>query len=76
MVMRRRSATSSNGYTKFISGVGLVAVVGLVVFAGLSYGGYLDAQQIPGQRDRAGLVKVPRSQKAIAAFSLFFASSI
>lgn len=67
--MRRRSATSSNAYTKFISGVGLVAVVGLVVFAGLSYGGYLDAQQIPGQRERAGLVKVPRSQKAIAALT-------
>ena len=67
--MRRRSAASSNPVTSLLSAVGLTSAVGLIAFAGLSYAGLLGPQQGPAQRSRVGMVKVPRSLKAIAALT-------
>ena len=65
--MRQRTSSSQSPATRVLTAVGVLAAGALIAFAGLSYGGFLRADASPIPRSREGLVKVPRSLKALTA---------
>ncbi|MBM82788.1 MAG: hypothetical protein CMJ78_19680 [Planctomycetaceae bacterium] len=67
--MQRRSTPSKSPAIRLLMAVGIVASGGLLTYGGLDYFGLLNASQTAPRNSRAGMVKVPRSQRALTALA-------
>ena len=65
--MRRRTAAKSSPVTKIVTAIGTLVGGGLVTYAGLNYAGLID--QTPPPPSRAGMIKVPKTQRAMTALT-------